>query len=423
MIAFSGQQTADGGRRTAYGGRQTADGGWRTVDSGRRTGHLSLVTRHLFIVLILLLLIASPSCKEDIGSIETEKRTNTLNIYCYNQFVASGLAEVVNPKFEEKYNCKIVLFTSEGNEDLLQKLIREKNAPIADIAIGIKNTQVYKTLDADIFQSYEPPNISAIRDRSLLIDKRYYLIPYAYSYFAFVYNSSFVSDPPKTFGAFQISTYKEKFMLLNPTTSATGYSFLLWTTYLYRERGIELFWNSIKDNIKSLQPNVDEVKHAFMYGDAHIILANSTYPAFYMEVDKNDKIKAFIPDEGGLKDIEYAGILRGSKNFVLAKLYMDFILTREFQEVVPATLWMYPVIEGINLPVSFALCPRPKADITDAIFDQKELFSEYMLNVWRRMLEKPNNPTQNRNIYRNLDPVPITDDDDEVYSDYNGDYE
>jgi len=338
----------------------------------------------IFMVMVLSLLT---SCEKTEYNFYTESKTDILYIYCHDQFASSGLSESIISKFEKRYECKVVLVVTEGNEALFQRIVREKSNPQADVVIGIKNTQLFKALDADLFQSYEPSNITYIKDRSLLIDKRSFLIPYAFSYFAFVYNSSSVPEPPKTFGIFQASTYKDKFVLLDPITSATGYSFLLWTTHLYGERGIDLFWQSLKDSIKSIHANMAEVRLAFMYGDAPIILSNSTFPAYYMDVDKNDKIKAVIPEEGGFKDIEYAGILKGSKNAYLAKCFMEYILTRDFQESVPSTLWMYPVVEGIKLPDSFLQCPRPKTDLTEDIFSRRELFSDYILNHWKRMID------------------------------------
>ena len=68
---------------------------------------------------------------------------------------------------------------------------------------------------------------------------------------------------------------------------------------------------------------------------------------------------AAIFSEGNYLQIEGMGILKGTKNPALAKKFIDFILTGDFQEEIPLTNWMFPVIPSVKLPDSFDYAPKP----------------------------------------------------------------
>ena len=53
------------------------------------------------------------------------------------------------------------------------------------------------------------------------------------------------------------------------------------------------------------------------------------------------------------------GIVRGTKNLSLAKKFIDFIITEEFQREIPLTNWMFPVNPDVELPDSFDYAPKP----------------------------------------------------------------
>ena len=54
------------------------------------------------------------------------------------------------------------------------------------------------------------------------------------------------------------------------------------------------------------------------------------------------------------------GILRGAPHPQLARSFIDFILTEDFQAEIPLTNWMYPVDPNVQTPESFRYAPQPK---------------------------------------------------------------
>ena len=333
------------------------------------------------IYFIIIVLLALFGCHEKESIIDHEVKTDLLKIYI-NESLGDGLGPIIAAEFEKKYECSVIMEVIENETLLLQKLILEKENPQADIVIGIQSTSITNALATNLFVVYEPENIKNITDKSLLLDKRFRLIPYKYAYYAFLYDTTFIHTPPKTFGEMQSSIWRDKFILIDPQSSATGYGLLLWTLGVWGERGFEAFWDSISSNVLSIQPSLYEAYMSFQTGEAPFVLSYSTIPAYYIEIENSTQYQAYIPEEGGLKEIGFAGILQGSKNIYLARRFMEFMLTKDFQKHIPTTQWMLPVIDGIDLPEGFSSAPKPKIDLTEKIFSKSDNFADRWIDLW-----------------------------------------
>ena len=75
-------------------------------------------------------------------------------------------------------------------------------------------------------------------------------------------------------------------------------------------------------------------------------------PAYHLEYDKTERYRAAVFAQGHAAQIEAAGILKSAKRTKNAELFMDFMLSPEFQSIIPLTNWMYPVT-GVPLPDSY----------------------------------------------------------------------
>lgn len=327
------------------------------------------------IILVLLISVVLISCSH-----KAKKGTNELRIYAYDSFVSWGLGKQAIPAFEKKYNCKVVMTTVGDAGALLNRLIVEKNTPKADIAVGIDNSYLSTALQEDLFMPYSPTTVDSI-DKTLLFDKSMHLVPYDYGYFAFVYDTNKIKNPPQSFTDLCKPEWKQKIILIDPRTSSPGKGLLLWSVAAFGEKGFEKFWKDIKPNVLTITASWDEAYNSFLAGEAPIVLSYATSPAYHIETEKTTRYQAFIPTEGGYRQIEGAGILKGCNNEDLAKKFMDFMLTQGFQKHVPTTQWMFPVNNNISLPASFSSAPKPTRDLS-SIVNNKNLDTEKYISKW-----------------------------------------
>ena len=309
-------------------------------------------------LLLIQFLLAMFSCSNREQQTRSGRVENVLKIYTYDSIVTWGLADKTIPLFEEKSGSKVVLESVGDAGNILNRLIMEKRNPQADLVIGLDNTMLNRVLDEDLLVSYKSEKLNNIRE-IFHFDKTYHLTPYDYGYFAFVYDSYVIENPPTTFGNIQDGIWKNKLVISDPRTSSPGLGLLLWTIATFGENGYLHFWRSIKNNILTVSSSWDEAYSMFLAGEVPIVLSYSTSPAFHIEMEDNHRYKAFIPEEGGFMQIEGAGIVKDTPNLELAKSFIDFMLSLEFQEHIPTTQWMYPVHEMVVLPFSFNEAPIP----------------------------------------------------------------
>ena len=51
-------------------------------------------------------------------------------------------------------------------------------------------------------------------------------------------------------------------------------------------------------------------------------------------------------------------------NLELAERFVEFLLSMDYQELIPSNIWMYPVNKNIDLFSEYDLLPKPEKDYT-----------------------------------------------------------
>jgi thiamine transport system substrate-binding protein len=76
--------------------------------------------------------------------------------------------------------------------------------------------------------------------------------------------------------------------------------------------------------------------------------------------EKTERYKALVFPEGNYMQIEVAGMLKTSKQPELAKKFLQFLVSKDFQTAIPTTNWMLPVIDGATPPEFATAAPAPQ---------------------------------------------------------------
>jgi thiamine transport system substrate-binding protein len=101
-------------------------------------------------------------------------------------------------------------------------------------------------------------------------------------------------------------------------------------------------------------------------GDRPLIVSYASSPpaeVFFAEEDL-DEAPTGVIEASCFRQIEFAGILRGTEHEAAAQRLIDFLLDVPFQEDLPLTMFVFPVNEDAELPevfVEHAVVPRPAA--------------------------------------------------------------
>ncbi|QIV79175.1 thiamine ABC transporter substrate-binding protein [Fervidobacterium pennivorans subsp. keratinolyticus] len=275
-----------------------------------------------------------------------------LVIYTSDSF-AGGIAKVVIPKFEQMYKCKVRVISFGSMGDVLARLIAEKNAPKADVVIGLNPQQLQKAIKENLLQKYRATNSKNLVYKGFIND---YGTVYDYGALAMIYNIEKIKNPPKSFKDLLKPEYKGKFVLIDPRTSSTGLTFLMWTIAALGEDGAMDFWKEVKKNVLTFTSGWSAAFKMLETGEADMIVSYATDGAYSMYKYGTIKYMPIIFEEGAYVLEEYAAIVKGAKNLALARAFIEFMLTPDFQKEVPLNQWMFPVID-VQLPEVYKYVP------------------------------------------------------------------
>ncbi|MBN9068529.1 MAG: thiamine ABC transporter substrate-binding protein, partial [Rhizobiales bacterium] len=166
-------------------------------------------------------------------------------------------------------------------------------------------------------------------------------VPYDYGYFAVVYDSGKLKDPPKSMAELVDGNAAEKIAIEDPRTSTPGLGLVLWIRKIYGNKAPDA-WAKLKGRVLTVTPGWSEAYGLLTKGEAPMVLSYTTSPAYHMIEEKSDRYKAASFAEGHYMQIEVAGMTKKGAENPLAQKFLDFMTGPKFQDAIPETNWMYP---------------------------------------------------------------------------------
>jgi thiamine transport system substrate-binding protein len=332
----------------------------------------------LFItVLLVLSLFVFNSCRKEKAA-EGASSGKELVIWTYDSFNSEwGPGPDVASIFEEKTGVKIIWVSPGDAGEIVSKLLLEGKDSGADIILGVDQNLAPRVLDSGLLEAYRPAGAENIFSE-LVLDAGFRLTPFDYSYFAIVYDSEKLPVPPKSLEELTAPHFRQSLILLDPRTSSPGLGFFGWVKEVYGP-GWQDYWRRLRPSILTVAEGWSSGYGLFTRGEAPMVLSYTTSPAYHLEYEDTEQYKAAIFTNGHPLQIEVAGLLAAAKNKDNAKRFLDFMLSPDFQSIIPLTNWMYPVTD-IPLPTSFRINPKSdKPLLPDPV-------SEAELNEWAALM-------------------------------------
>jgi thiamine transport system substrate-binding protein len=291
-----------------------------------------------------------------------------LTIYTYDSFVSEwGPGPIIEKIFEEKHNADVQFVAVDSAATLLNKVILEGDTTKADIVLGLDMNLFDLAEQSGLFSTYNIDDINNSLNLPLNWESTKF-VPYNYGYFSFVYNEANLEMPPKSMDEL-INSTNARIVIQDPRTSTPGLGLLTWMKALYGDKAGDE-WKKLNKKIISVTKGwTDAYYNFFMAGEADMVLSYTTSPAAHIMFEERYDILATTFEEGNYITIEFAGILNNSQNKDLANKFLNFMLSEEFQSVIPSTNIMYPVTNIKDLPEAF-----DKLDVPNFIqMDPKEI--------------------------------------------------
>ncbi|OEY67430.1 thiamine ABC transporter substrate binding subunit [Marinobacter sp. X15-166B] len=286
--------------------------------------------------------------------------SQTLTVYTHPSFAAEwGPGPAVKTAFEARCECRLEYVVLGSGGDILQRLRLEGDRTPADLVLGLDTG----TMEAARATGLLAPHHTDLAPLALPIEWHDpVFVPYDWGHFAFVYDTEQLPEPPHSLEALLNAPEDVKIIIQDPRTSTPGLGLLLWMRHVYGEQAPAKWAQLQKRIVTTTKSWSDGYFSLFMNGEAPMILSYSTSPAYHMAIDKTDRYQAARFDEGHYLQVEVAAVVAPSDNQALARTFLDFMLTADFQREIPLKNVMHPAIDlGDELPEVFARLIEPES--------------------------------------------------------------
>ena len=310
-----------------------------------------------------------------------------LVVYTYDSFTSEwGPGPKVKAAFEaECGDCTVKFVALDNSAGILNRVQLEGKSSEADIVLGL-DTNLMAEAEATGLLADSKADLSSL---TLPIEwQSSAFVPYDYGYFAFIYDTEVLPEPPKSFDELINAPDDLKVIITDPRTSTPGLGLMLWMKSVYGDKAAEA-WGKFSDNILTVTKGWSEAYFSlFMNGEAPMVLSYSTSPAYHMAIDNTERYQAARFEDGHYLQVEVAALLKNSDQAELGREFLQFMLDKRFQSELPLTNVMYPVTDiGDALPAVFdrLIDPQPVLQFQpEEVRANRKAWVDEWLNVMSR---------------------------------------
>ncbi|MFK8260258.1 thiamine ABC transporter substrate binding subunit [Erwinia sp. AnSW2-5] len=307
----------------------------------------------------------------------------TLTVYTYDSFSAEwGPGPAIKKAFEAQCNCELKFVALEDGVSLLNRLRMEGKNSKADVVLGLDNNLLDAAEKTGLFAASNTDTSHSTVPGGW---KNTTFVPYDYGWFAFVYDKTKLQNPPKSLKELVESDRPLKVIYEDPRTSTPGLGLLLWMQQVFGDKSPEA-WQKLAKKTVTVTKGWSEAYGLFLKGESDMVLSYTTSPAYHLIEEKKDQYAAANFSEGHYLQVEVAGQLKASKQPKLAQQFMQFVMTKPFQDTIATGNWMYPAI-STTLPAGFTTLTVPTTSLQYSPQDVATQRSSW-ISAWQRAVSR-----------------------------------
>jgi thiamine transport system substrate-binding protein len=185
-------------------------------------------------------------------------------------------------------------------------------------------------------------------------------------------------EPPSSFADLIDPAYAGMLVVQNPATSSPGLAFLLATIHEFGLEGWQEYWRALGANgVEVVEGWTESYYERFTWAGGGptpmVVSYGSSPPAEVIFADPpRDDAPTGVVEDTCFRQVEFAGVLRGTDEPDAARRLVDFLVGEEFQREVPLNLFVYPANTAVELPpefVDFAVVPEQPRSLDPAVIE------------------------------------------------------
>ena len=277
-----------------------------------------------------------------------------------------SLPKKVVATFEKESGLELeIRQVGDGGTLTNQLVLTQGDSPLGDVAFGVDNTYASRALEEDVFTPYDFDAPPGVDDHALPGDDEHALTAVDTGNVCVNIDDGWFAKegiaPPEDLDDLVDPTYRDLFVTPGATTSTPGMAFLLTTIAAYGDAWPG-YWEDLLANGATITRGWEDaynVDFTISGGDRPIVLSYDSSPAFTVEGGASST-SALL--DTCFEQVEYAGLIEGADNPDGGRELIEFLVSEEVQAALPESMYVFPVVEGVELPAEWARFAKRPTD-------------------------------------------------------------
>lgn len=310
-----------------------------------------------------------------------KSEVKSLNIY---SIIHEEETEALAKLFTEKTGIPVKYLRASTGE-LVNRVITEKNNPQADILLGGASSYHIQADKEGALESYKSPMVKNLPDYAVADDNTwtgFCVLTLGIGLNEDRYAQKFSNIPePETWEDLLNPAFKGEIVITNPVASSTAYLFV-------QDQLQRLGWDEGWNYLLQLAPLVGQFPDsgsapAKLIGTGEYALGVSYIHALAKYKAEGFKVKMIAPPQT-VGDVDCISIMKNTKNLDAAKKFVDFMLSKEAQELMSSidfTIPVNPEAVGADGSVPVQTLDLIQYDVDKASSQKDEILKKWTAEV------------------------------------------
>jgi thiamine transport system substrate-binding protein len=326
---------------------------------------------------------AGPVTTDDADGTTAEVAGRTITLVTYDSFPErdddQSPVNAALDQFTEHTGIEVEVLHAGDAGTMVSKASLTAGNPEGDVMFGVDNTFLSRVVDEKVFDSYAAKGLESLPADLRALTPAGEATPVDYGDVCVNYDIGWYEErglePPSNLADLADERYADQLVVENPATSSPGLAFLLATIAEYGDDGWRGYWEQLRANGVAVVDDWEQAyneEFSWVGGGSRplVVSYGSSPPAEVIYADpRRDDAPTGVIESTCFRQIEYAGVLRGTDEPAAARALIDFLVSAPFQETLALNLFVYPVNPAVELPpefVEFTVVPDDPASLDPA---------------------------------------------------------
>ena len=331
----------------------------------------------------MLLGLALAACGDDGATTDTDE-PDSITLVAYDSFPAPDPENplyIAFAEFTAETGIDVEVLIAGDTGTMLSKAVLAAGNPEGDVMWGVDNTFLSRAVDADVFETYVATGVSELPGEFTDLVPNGEATPVDFGDVCVNYDIAALEaagvTPPVSLADLTLPQYAGMLVAENPATESTGLAFLLATIAEFGPDGWEAYWAALRENGVEIVDNWTQAYYgSFTWagGSRPLVVSYGSSPPFEVlyASEPLDDAPTGVVEATCFRQVEFAGVLRGTDAPHGARRLVDFLITERFQREVPLNLFVFPVNQQVQLAeefVRYATIPQRPLGLPPAAID------------------------------------------------------